>query len=396
MPIKLGLIGTGPRGRVYVNAIKAINEDRAEPRAEYLAICDIDEEKRGQFCDTHELTGTQISDAQDLVEMDDLDAIVLCTPDHTHRDLALLCYEHGKHVLVEKPIAIDPAGARDVCRAALDAQKVLVSGFVLRFDPMAVKLREMVRGGAIGKLLGGVVHEAVGHHHGSTYFRRWHRLRKYSGDLLLHKGCHTLDLFNWITGVFPQRVAAFGGTEVFLPRDDAALRCRDCDVEGCIYRQDLPEDEPIERSGSSGAGSLPIDACVYNVDKDSTDTVFLSAEFQERVRLSYTMTLTHQHDQRRFNFIGTDGEIIATMGRHAYSMELRHVTAEEPEQIPIERPEGGGHKLADVDLMADFLDRIEQGVDPEQGIQYAYHSGSVAFAAIDSLESDAMVEIEEL
>ncbi len=396
MPIKLGLVGTGPRGRVYVNAIKAINEGRDEPRAEYLAICDIDAEKRGRFCETHELVGSQIDDLEDLVSIDKVDAIVLCTPDHTHRDLALTCYEHGKHVLVEKPIAIDADGARDVCRAALDAQKVLVSGFVLRFDPMAVKLREMIRGGAIGKLLGGIVHEAVGHHHGSTYFRRWHRLRKYSGDLLLHKGCHTLDLFNWITGVFPERVAAFGGTEVFLPREDAALQCRDCDVEGCIYRKELPEEEPIERSGSSGAGALPIDACVYNVDKDSTDTVFLSAEFQERVRLSYTMTLTHQHDQRRFNFIGTEGEIIATMGRHAYSMELRHVTAEEPEEIPIERPEGGGHKLSDVDLMADFLDRIERGDDPEKGIHYAYHSGSVAFAAIDSIESNEMVEIEEL
>ena len=396
MPIQLGLVGTGPRGRVYVNAIKEINEGRDEPRAEYLAICDIDAEKRGRFCETHELAATQIDDLQDLVSLDEVDAIVLCTPDHTHRDLALMCYEHGKHVLVEKPIAIDADGARDVCRAALDARKVLVSGFVLRFDPMAVKLREMIRGGAIGKLIGGIVHEAVGHHHGSTYFRRWHRLRKYSGDLLLHKGCHTLDLFNWITGVFPERVAAFGGTELFVPRDDAALQCRDCDVEGCIYRAEVPEEEPIERSGSSGAGSLPVDACVYNVDKDSTDTVFLSADFQQRVRLSYMMTLTDQHGQRRFNFIGTEGEIIATMGRHAYSMELRHVTAEEPEEIVIERPEGGGHKLADVDLMTDFLDRIDAGDDPEKGIQYAYHSGSVAFAAIDSIERNEIVEIEEL
>ena len=396
MSIKLGLIGTGPRGRVYANAIKEINEGLSEPRAEWLAICDIDADKRARFCETHELSGTQIEDAGDLLAMPDLDAVVICTPDHTHRDLAVMCYEHGKHVLGEKPGAVDPQGARDGCRAALDADKVRVSGFVLRFDPMAVKLREMVRGGAVGRLLGGTVHEAVGYHHGSTYFRRWHRLRKYSGDLLLHKGCHTLDLFNWITGVFPQRVAAFGGTEIFLPRSDAAMQCRDCSVEDCIYRVTPPEEEPAERSGSSGAGALPIDACVYNVDKDSTDTVFLSAEFDERVRLSYTMTLSHQHDQRRFNFIGTEGEIIAVMGRSEYTMELRHIPEEEPEIIPIERPEGGGHKLADVDLMSDFLDRIERGDDPEQGIRYAYHSGSVAFAAIDSIESGSIVQIEEL
>ncbi len=55
--------------------------------------------------------------------------------------------------------------------------------------------------GILGKVIAANVHEAVGWFHGSTYMRRWNRFREQSGDMLLHKGCHTLDLFNWITGI---------------------------------------------------------------------------------------------------------------------------------------------------------------------------------------------------
>jgi len=394
-PVKLGLVGTGPRGRVYVNAVKQINE-RTPGRAEYIGACDIDPQKLSGFCQRHDLASDQVHNALELASVPEIDAMVICTPDNTHEGLAKMAYDHGKHVLVEKPIAISPEGARRVCEAALKAHKVLMSGFVLRYDPLAEKMRELVQGGAIGKLLGGIVHEAVGFHHGASYFRRWHRLRQFSGDLLLHKGCHTLDLFNWITGVFPHRVAAFGGTEVFLPRDDAAMACHECSVEDCFYREALPDQEPAERSASSGPGSLPIDACVYNVDKDSTDTVFLVGEFDSRVRLSYTMTVTSQLDERRFDLIGTGGEIIANMSRHAYGMQIRRLPDEEPEEVPIEMPEGGGHVLGDTRLMEDFLARIEAGADPEEGIEYAYHSGSVAFAAIESIQTGGMVEIPPL
>ncbi len=393
--VNLGLIGTGPRGRVYVNAVKQLNE-KTPDRARYLGVCDLDAEKLAAFCERHELVVDQVADADALASRDDIDGMVICTPDFTHHKLATAAFEQGKHVMVEKPIAIHPDGARAVCEAALKAHKVLMSGFVLRYDPMSVKLREMIQGGAIGKLLGGIVHEAVGFHHGASYFRRWHRLREFSGDLLLHKGCHTLDLFNWVTGKLPQRVSAFGGAEVFLPRDDAAMVCHECKVEDCIHREELPEEEPEERSASSGAGSLPIDACVYNVDKDSTDTVFLVGEFEDRVRLSYSMTVTSQLDERRFNFIGTEGEIIANMSRHAYGMHIRRLPEEEPEEIPIEMPEGGGHVLSDVQLMDDFLGRIESGADPEEDIQFAYHSGSVAFAAVQSIESGSTVDIPQL
>lgn len=58
----------------------------------------------------------------------------------------------------------------------------------------------MVLGGAIGRPVACLVHEAVGWFHAATYMRRWNRFRRFSGDLLLHKGCHTLDLINFVSG----------------------------------------------------------------------------------------------------------------------------------------------------------------------------------------------------
>ena len=63
---------------------------------------------------------------------------------------------------------------------------------------------------------------------------------------------------------------------------------------------------------------------------------------------------------------------------------------------PKDEMEGGGHMVGDVRLMADFLSRIESGADPAEDIQLAYHSGSVAFAAIESIETGGMIEIPSL
>ena len=66
------------------------------------------------------------------------------------------------------------------------------------------------------------------------------------------------------------------------------------------------------------------------------------------------------------------------------------------EMIDVPRPEGKGHQHHDMALLAHFLDRIEQGDDPERGIMDAYMSGAVAFAALESMETGQVVEIGSL
>lgn len=388
-PIRLALLGTGGRGQIYVDVLK-----RMEPgRAEWAAMVGRTPATVANFCAANGLSCPQVIGIEKLAEMDDVDAVLICTPDYAHREPAEVCFGAGKHCLVEKPLATNPEDAAAICRAARAAGKLLHLGFVLRYDPLAVRLRELVQGGAIGKPLAAIVHEAVGWFHGSTYMRRWNRFREKSGDMLLHKGCHTLDIVNFIAGAYPTRVAAMGGLDVFVPREDAAEFCHDCSLTAeCMYYADQGEEYRRRFYENAGPQVLPEDYCVYNVDKDTTDNSALVAQFNNGMRLSYTMTMVSPRGDRRMIWIGTEGEIRCDL--HSYRIEYLPLPDKPTEMIDVPRPEGWGHQHHDLALLTHFLDRIERGEDPEEGIQDAWMSGAVAFAALESMDTGQFVDIE--
>lgn len=390
-PTRLALLGTGGRGQIYVDVL-----NRMPPgQAVWTAMCGRRESTVGAFCEQNRLTVPQVIGLDRLVARDDVDAVLLCTPDYAHREPALACFESGRHCLVEKPLATNPDDARAICEAARRSGKLLHLGFVLRYDPCAIKLREMVAGGAIGKVIACLAHEAVGWFHGSTYMRRWNRFREFSGDMLLHKGCHTLDIINFVTDAYPRRVAAFGGTEVFTPRADAAESCHDCRVtDDCIYFDDHGPEYRKRFYETAGPQVLPDDICVYNADKDSSDTTTLVAEFTGGMRLSYTMTMVSPKGERRLTFIGTQGEIRCDLS--TYRIEHYPLPDRPVEVIDVPRPAGFGHQHHDLALLTDFLSRIESGDDPERGILDAYMSGAIAFAAIESMSTGQVVDIPAL
>jgi predicted dehydrogenase len=390
-PLRLALLGTGGRGQIYVDVL-----NRLEPgRAEWTAMAGRTPATVERFCQENALSCPQVIGLDDLVSRGDVDAVLLCTPDYAHREPAERLFAAGKHCLVEKPLATTAEDSRAICEAARASGRHLHLGFVLRYDPCALKLREMVTGGAIGRVIACITHEAVGWFHGATYMRRWNRYRKYSGDMLLHKGCHTLDLINFISGAYPQRVAAFNGREVFIPNPEAADFCKDCQLTAdCIYYTDQGPEYQERFYNTAGPQVLPEDVCVYNVDKDTSDITSLVAEFDNGMRLSYTMTMASPHGERRLTFIGTHGEIRCDLS--SYRIEYWRLPDQPVEVIEVPRPAGFGHQHHDQALIEDMLSDIATGADPERGIMDAYMSGAIAFAALQSGETGQIVEIEPL
>lgn len=388
-PIRLALVGAGGRGQIYVDVMRRLPAGRAV----WAAVCDTNPDALAAFCARNALDVPQVSSVERLVEGGGVDAVLSCTPDHAHRAPAAACFDAGLHCLVEKPLATTPADARAICAAARRSGRLLHLGFVMRYDPCARKLRELLAGGAIGRPIACIAHEAVGWFHAGTYMRRWNRFRRLSGDLLLHKGCHTFDLINFVTGALPLRVAAFGGTEVFIPRPGAGERCSECSLAGdCLYFTDQGPEYRDRFFRTAGPQVLPEDICVYNAEKDTTDTVTLVAEFSSGMRLSYTMTLVSPAGERRLTFIGTAGEIRCDMS--TYRIEYRPLPDRPAEVIEVPKPAGAGHLHHDTELLSHFLERVEAGDDPEQGLRGAYASGAVAFAALESIETGAVVEID--
>ena len=88
--------------------------------------------------------------AEELVEAPDVDVVHICTPNHLHVPLALAALAAGKHVVCEKPIALDAAGAQELADAAAAAGRIAAVPFVYRYYPTVREARERVHAGATG------------------------------------------------------------------------------------------------------------------------------------------------------------------------------------------------------------------------------------------------------
>ncbi|HEY6563511.1 MAG TPA: Gfo/Idh/MocA family oxidoreductase, partial [Pirellulaceae bacterium] len=109
-PARFGLIGAGAIAQAYSEAFLASD------RAVLVAVADVREDAAAAVARIHACA--HFGSAQELWDKAEVDAVVICTPPVTHRDLCVEAMSHGVHVLCEKPLAIDSAGARAMLAAA--------------------------------------------------------------------------------------------------------------------------------------------------------------------------------------------------------------------------------------------------------------------------------------
>jgi predicted dehydrogenase len=193
--IRVGLAGLG-----YWGPNLARNFDEL-PDAELAWICDLDDERRARY-------GPRFPDAtstarfDDLLEDEALDAIVIATPVPTHADLARQVLNAGKHVFVEKPIALTAADAEEVSALAEERGLVLMPGHLLLYHPAVRTLKEIVDSGDLGRLL--VVY---GNRQNHGKIRR-------DENVLWSLGAHDLSVILDLVGEEPDEAVARG--ESFL------------------------------------------------------------------------------------------------------------------------------------------------------------------------------------
>jgi predicted dehydrogenase len=159
--VKIGLVGIGFMGMIHYLAARKLKG------AEVVAVCSRDEKKlagdwrdikgnfgpRGEMMDLSRLKKYRRLD--EMLADPDIDMVDICNPTHLHRGTAIDALESGKHVLVEKAIALEPAEADGMLTVARTQGKLLMVAHVLPFFPEFAFAAQAVRGGAYGKLLGG-------------------------------------------------------------------------------------------------------------------------------------------------------------------------------------------------------------------------------------------------
>jgi myo-inositol 2-dehydrogenase/D-chiro-inositol 1-dehydrogenase len=149
LSVGVGVIGTGAMGSVH-----ARNLARRTPGAYVVAVMDIDPEQAESVA--AECGGARVyTDASALIGDEDVQAVLIASPDATHAELTIACINAGKLTLCEKPLATTLADAERVLQAETAGGRRLVQvGFMREYDPAHQDLAELVARGAVGQALG--------------------------------------------------------------------------------------------------------------------------------------------------------------------------------------------------------------------------------------------------
>ncbi len=144
--IRVGYIGTGGIARRQARDLAAMED------VEIVAGCDISKEALRRFAEEYEVAQT-FEDYNDLLQLEDLDAVSVCTPNFMHKEPTIAALKAGKHVLVEKPMAMNAEEAQAMVDAAEASEATLVMGFQRRLEPAPQTLKRFIDDGRIGNVL---------------------------------------------------------------------------------------------------------------------------------------------------------------------------------------------------------------------------------------------------
>jgi predicted dehydrogenase len=146
MTVSVGLVGLGYWGpNLARNLARSTN-------AELRWLCDLSTDLHDKYRDTFPTT-TFTTSYDDLLSDDSLDAIVLASPVPTHHPLAVQALDAGKHVFVEKPLALSGGDAQDLVDRADAGNRILMVGHLLEYHPGVVMVKELIDSGQLGDVL---------------------------------------------------------------------------------------------------------------------------------------------------------------------------------------------------------------------------------------------------
>jgi len=143
--LRIGLVGYGYWGPNLARNFHQLDD------AWLVACADADPKRLQEISRLYPIQQTA-SDARELIENPTLDALVIATPARSHFPLVSQALEAGKHVLVEKPLALSSADARTLTDIAVKNKRVLMVGHTFEYNPAVWKIQELLEQGALGEL----------------------------------------------------------------------------------------------------------------------------------------------------------------------------------------------------------------------------------------------------
>ena len=211
--LRVGLLGCGRIARnVHLATLRHL------PQVRLAALAESDPARRSD-AGRRAPEASLFPDYRDVLERDEIEAVIICLPPALHAEATRAAFDAGKHVYLEKPLAVSCTEAAPVLKAWRAAERVGMIGFNYRFDPRYEQARAILRAGGLGEPVAvrSVFSSAV------RTLPAWKRVRNQGGGALLDLASHHIDLLPYLLGTTVEAVSARVSSR-HSDDDTAALR----------------------------------------------------------------------------------------------------------------------------------------------------------------------------
>jgi predicted dehydrogenase len=195
-PVRIGVVGLGAFGEAHTRALSQMAE------FEVVAVCSRSEDRAKEVADAFGVR-RWYTDVRDLAGDPEVEAVDVVTEVARHAETAQIALAAGKHVLVEKPLSARLDETEAVLRLAEERGRILMVGYIERYDPRRATIRERIASGELGEVVSLYGRRNCGHAFlNKPRFQRW--------PLIIEPGIHTVDMLTWLAGSPVDRVYAVG------------------------------------------------------------------------------------------------------------------------------------------------------------------------------------------
>lgn len=203
MKQRFGIIGCGRIAPRHADSLAEM------PEAELVMVCDLIENRAHHFAEKH--GAKYCIDYHELLANPDIDIVNICTPSGMHASMAIDALRAGKHVIVEKPMAMSVSDADRMINTAKEMKRKLCIILQNRYNPPMQDFYQAVRAGKIGRILLGSV--TVRWYRPQEYYNDgWHGTKSMDGGALMNQSIHHIDALQWLVGEPVQSVFAYIAT----------------------------------------------------------------------------------------------------------------------------------------------------------------------------------------
>ncbi|MGE4563412.1 MAG: Gfo/Idh/MocA family protein [Victivallaceae bacterium] len=383
--IKLGVIGCGHR----VGGFLAQTLDSFDPDFRVVGVVDPDREGVLGRLREVDREARFFSTLDELVREAKPDALLIGTRCNLHTRYAIEAERYGIPVFLEKPVSIAMDEALALEEAYLKSKtKVLVS-FPLRYTPLHRRMRELLRGGAVGD-----IHHITGLNYvpyGTVYFERGYRDFAVTQGLFLQKATHDFDYLMDLADSRITRISAnWSRGRIFGGDRPAGLKCSACaDAETC-------DESPRNRRRNGSGGVTDDHLCVFSaacgndrdgINEEASNSIF---EFENGAIGSYSQVVFSRRE-------GLRGPIVSgprgTASFDWYKGAIHYVEHHAPFTSDIRMGSEKSHFGGDVELAKNFIDIIRYGALPETPLADGLRSVYTCLAAREAAETGRRVEV---